>query len=133
MGRKPPTVLVADDDEGAGDALAACLEAHGCAVYVVRNGMEAVRIAKAKQPDFMIVDIDMPLLDGDGVARQIRAQSWTSRPQLIVHAGLVSIGDKRNAVRGGFDFRLSKPFNLFELRALVRDSGFAFDLVDTDV
>jgi len=67
-------VLVAEDDEGFLDALEAALRAHGRLEVVgrARNGREAVELAEELQPDLVVMDVEMPVLDGVEATRQLR-------------------------------------------------------------
>lgn len=130
-GHKPaPRILLADDVEDAADSLATCLQAHGCEVFVAWAGDEAVSLAEKHKPDILILDVEMPGLNGYEVARYVRAQPWGSKPVLIAHTGLSEASDRQDGKDAGFDHYLSKPFNLEELTALILDCGYSFDAVD---
>ncbi|HZQ89123.1 MAG TPA: response regulator [Gaiellaceae bacterium] len=72
--RKRYRVLVAEDDEGFLNALEAALRAHGSLEVVgrARNGREAVELAEELQPDLVVMDVEMPVLDGVEATRQLR-------------------------------------------------------------
>ena len=72
--RKRYRILVAEDDEGFLDALVAALRAHGGLEVVgrARNGREAVELAEELQPDLVVMDVEMPVLDGVEATRQLR-------------------------------------------------------------
>jgi DNA-binding NarL/FixJ family response regulator len=72
--RKRYRVLVAEDDDGFLDALEAALRAHAGLEVVgrARNGREAVELAEELQPDLVVMDVEMPVLDGVEATRQLR-------------------------------------------------------------
>src|SRR4051812_24803482 len=72
--RRPPGILVADDDPAVRQVLAWFLRQAGCAVWCAENGLDAVRTYFGYQQciDLVLLDIDMPLLDGCHAARVLR-------------------------------------------------------------
>jgi CheY-like chemotaxis protein len=80
----PFRILVAEDDESFLDAIALLLEQDGRFVVAgrARNGREAVALAKKSSPDAVVLDIEMPVLDGVEAARRLRAAA----PQLPIVA-----------------------------------------------
>ena len=80
----PFRILIAEDDESFLDAIALLLEQDDRFVVAgtARNGREAVRLAKKSPPDAVVLDIEMPVLDGVEAARRLRAAA----PQLPIVA-----------------------------------------------
>jgi CheY-like chemotaxis protein len=74
---KPFRVLVAEDDESAREAIAVLLEQDGRFAVAGRagNGLEALNLAKRLKPDAVVMDIEMPVLDGVEATRQLRERS----------------------------------------------------------
>ena len=72
----PYRILVAEDDEAFLDALEAVLHAHGDFAVVgrARNGLEAVELAETLQPDLVVMDVEMPILDGVEATRILHAR-----------------------------------------------------------
>lgn len=72
----PYRILVAEDDEAFLDVLEAVLHAHGDFAVVgrARNGVEAVELAEELQPDLVVMDVEMPVLDGVEATRILRAR-----------------------------------------------------------
>lgn len=74
--RHPYRILVAEDDEAFLDALEGVLHAHGDFAVVgrARNGLEAVELAETLHPDLVVMDVEMPILDGVEATRILRAR-----------------------------------------------------------
>lgn len=108
----PPAqrILVVDDNVDAADTLALLLE---CPQYEVRkayNGREALDVARAFMPDLVILDIDMPVMDGFTAARMLRdSKSGQDKQMLIALTGMTSANDRLEARNSGFDMILPKP------------------------
>jgi two-component system cell cycle response regulator DivK len=103
------TVLVAEDNPINRELLRELLEVRGYAVAEAANGQEAVAMVEHKQPDIVLLDIGMPLLDGFGVIRKLRDNPrFTSLPVIAVTAYAMQ-GDREKIMDSGFDGYLSKP------------------------
>ncbi len=114
-------VLVADDNRDAALSLGALLEMSGHAVLIAHDGDEALRIARQAMPDAMILDIGMPRLTGDQVARAVRSEPWAERVFLVAVTGWGEPEDKERASAAGFDHHLTKPVDVDELEKLLGD------------
>ena len=117
-------VLVVDDEEQIRRAIGRALTSRDYLVDLAADGEEALRIAKETEPDLVILDLNMPRLDGLSTCRQLRG--WSSVPILILSVR-EDEADKVAALDLGADDYLSKPFGTSELmarvRALLRRSG----------
>ena len=100
-------VLIADDNEDAAQTLAMLLEVCGHRVLVAHDGEQAVRHYTQHRPDFALLDIGMPGLDGYEVARRIRALG--APVTLIALTGWGQAADKARAMEAGFDLHFTKP------------------------
>jgi two-component system, OmpR family, KDP operon response regulator KdpE len=110
------SVLVVEDDEPLLKFLRANLKARGYEVIVAQDGAEALNQAEKEMPDLILLDINLPKLDGIEVCRRLR--QWCSIPILIVSArGLDS--DKVLCLNLGADDYITKPFSVEELMARV--------------
>lgn len=104
-------VLIAEDNPVNRELLRELLEMRGYSVAEACNGQEALQMIPQLQPDILLVDIGMPVLDGYGVVRKIReTPEWASLPVLAVTAYAMR-GDKEKIMEAGFDGYLSKPIN----------------------
>ena len=114
-------VLVADDNRDAAVSLGALLEMSGYEVLIAHDGEEALTIARQAVPDALILDIGMPRLTGDQVARAVRSEPWGQRVFLVAVTGWGEPDDKARASAAGFDHHLTKPIDLDEMERLLGD------------
>lgn len=122
-------ILVADDHRDAGESLGVLLNMCDHEVRVVRNGREALEVAAAFEPDAIVLDLEMPELDGFQVARRLREQVPLGRQRVVLIAvtGWDGLEARRLTEEHGFDLHLSKPVEFRELRialeTLVPEAG----------
>src|SRR5437868_14777187 len=110
-------VLIAEDNPVNRELLRELLEVRGYSVSEACNGQEALQMIPELQPDILLVDIGMPVMDGYGVIRKIReTPEWVSLPVLAVTAYAMR-GDKEKIMEAGFDGYLSKPINSVPLES----------------
>jgi two-component system, OmpR family, KDP operon response regulator KdpE len=117
-------VLVVDDEHSIRRAVGRALTARGYDVQLATDGEEALSVAAAFQPDLVVLDLNLPALDGLSVCRQLRV--WSSVPILVLSVR-EDEADKVAALDLGADDYLTKPFGIDELlarvRALLRRAG----------
>ena len=102
-------VLVVDDDPAIRQLLTDVLELEGHEVSVAVDGLAAVRAVEAVCPDFVVLDVMMPGLDGFGVLSAIRTQPGEPVPVLMLTAAAEPDANAR-AWANGVDYYLAKPF-----------------------
>lgn len=107
-----PTLLVAEDNESNYFLISSLLE-DGFNLLHARNGREAVEIFNEKRPDLILMDINMPLMDGYEATRNIRKVSGTV-PVIAVTAYAFS-SDRSRIMESGFNSYVSKPINVDRL------------------
>jgi two-component system response regulator MprA len=117
-------ILVVEDDARLAATLERVLMAEGHEVARAGDGMEALRRAKERPPDLVILDVMLPGLDGIGVCRRLRA---TARFPILMLTALDGTEDRVRGLDSGADDYLVKPFAYQELlarvRALLRRTG----------
>jgi len=106
-------ILVADDNRDIAETMAEILRLEGHEVHVAFDGAEALERYQQVDPEVVLLDIGMPGLRGDEVARMIRAQSASVR--LVAITGWGQPSDKANAVSAGFDIHMTKPVDISRL------------------
>jgi CheY-like chemotaxis protein len=104
-------ILIAEDNAVNRELLRELLERRGHTVAEACDGEEALRMIEQTQPDLLLLDIGMPLLDGFGVMRKIReSPRFASLPVVAVTAYAMQ-GDREKILSSKFDGYLSKPVN----------------------
>ncbi|WP_432969021.1 response regulator transcription factor [Dactylosporangium sp. CA-233914] len=120
-------ILVVDDDAAVRDSLARTLRFEGYQVETAADGKQAVESVRAAEPDAVVLDVSMPVMDGLEACRELRADGVLV-PVLMLTAR-DSVGDRVAGLDAGADDYLIKPFALQELlarlRALLRRSMLA--------
>jgi DNA-binding response OmpR family regulator len=111
-------ILVVDDDPGIRQLLTDVLEIEGHDVTVAADGQAAVQTLDASRPDFVVLDVMMPYLDGYAVLRRIRERSGDPVPVLMLTAAAEPDAAAR-AWADGVDYYLAKPFAATEVTHLI--------------
>lgn len=114
---KKTKILVVDDEPKIRMFIRANLEARGYEVHLAQDGVEAVEKAALVSPDVIILDVNMPRMDGIEACRRIR--EWTNTP-IIVLSVREDEKDKVRALNEGADDYITKPFGVEELLARIR-------------
>jgi signal transduction histidine kinase len=102
-------ILIVDDNIDALEGLSLLLQTAGFEVLKASDGRQALQIAAASRPDFALLDIGMPHLDGYEVARRIRAEPWGRQMPLVALSGWGQSEDLRRTRESGFNSHLVKP------------------------
>ncbi|MBW5483082.1 response regulator transcription factor [Streptomyces bambusae] len=120
-------ILVVDDEPAVREALRRSLVFEGYAVETAVDGLDALDKTASYRPELIVLDIQMPRMDGLTAARRLRAQGSVT-PVLMLTAR-DTVGDRVTGLDAGADDYLVKPFELDELfarvRALLRRSAYA--------
>ncbi|MGE5656299.1 MAG: PAS domain S-box protein [Actinomycetota bacterium] len=112
---KAPLILIAEDNEANIATLWDYLLAQGYRLAVAKNGWEAVKIAKEQNPQLILMDIQMPEMDGLLATQQIRADSETAMIPIIALTALAMPGDKEKCLAAGVNEYFTKPVSLKKL------------------
>jgi len=115
----PQTVLLAEDNEANVITLTEFLKGLDYRVLVARNGNEAVLRAIEERPDIILMDIQMPGIDGLEATRQIRAADGAADLPIIALTALAMPGDRERCLAAGANDYLSKPVSLRKLVAAI--------------
>lgn len=116
VGKRPRPVLIVDDDDDLLELEEAVLREHGIHVTTARNGAEALIAMQQDPPALIVLDIQMPGVDGPSFARELRQQ--LRHVPLVV---LTAAADPRHeADRCNAEAYLAKPFDADELVRVVR-------------
>jgi two-component system, OmpR family, KDP operon response regulator KdpE len=112
-----PKILVVDDEPQVRRVMKVTLSAEGYTIFEARNGEEAVENCRANKPDIVLLDVNMPVMDGLAACREIREISAVPVIMLTVRGGE---RDKVQALDAGADDYVVKPFSTPELLARIR-------------
>lgn len=107
-----PRVLIAEDNQANIDSLFDFLQVKGYRVTVARNGNEALMYAQEERPDVILMDIQMPGMDGLEAIRRIRADPHMGTVPIIAVTALAMPGDLERCLSAGADDYLTKPVHL---------------------
>src|SRR5260221_13886209 len=116
---RPIRVLIADDHDDTREGYALYLEQQGMEVRTARDGLAALRIARRWKPDVAVLDLSMPRVTGDEVARAIRKHR-VKGVAIVVVSGYAAFGERR-ALEAGADRYFTKPLLPHELATIVRE------------
>jgi len=118
-GAAPPRILAVDDEEPILTVIREILRADGCVVLAAKSGQEALVIASRDQPDVILLDAQMPEMDGFDTARSLSATERTNGIPIVMVTALTGPENRLRALRAGAVDLLSKPVEAAELRAKV--------------
>jgi PAS domain S-box-containing protein len=116
---RPLRLLVVDDNVDAAATLAMLLEACGYEVMVENDSLRALELARRERPDAALLDIGLPEMDGNELARRLRADPRTRPALLVAITGYGQEQDRRAALEAGFDHHMVKPVDLDKLAAIL--------------
>jgi DNA-binding response OmpR family regulator len=111
-------ILLVEDNEDAREMLQMLLTLAGHDVHGAADGPSGIEMAKATDPDMVVIDLGLPGVDGYEVARQLRA-SLGARVGLIALSGYGQAADRRKALEAGFDTHLVKPVDPNHLSGVI--------------
>jgi len=117
-GRK---ILVVDDNRDSAMSLAMLLKLMGNTTQTAFDGVEAFAAAQAFQPDVVLLDIGLPLLNGYEVAAKIREQRWGAAIVLVALTGWGQEEDRKRSQSAGFDAHMVKPVEIAALTKLLAE------------
>jgi CheY-like chemotaxis protein len=117
---KPASILVTDDESGIRLMLKTALESDGYSVMEAANGRQALENIQTRTPDLVVLDLNMPVMDGMAVLEAMKGLAGIAKPRVIILTAYGSIPAAVKATRlGAVDF-LEKPITPTELRQTVR-------------
>jgi two-component system, cell cycle response regulator DivK len=114
-------ILVVEDQPDNRQILRDLLENAGYEMIEAENGEEALTAAAAHKPDLILMDIQLPLLDGYEATRRIKADPALRATPIIVVTSYALSGDETKAREAGCDAYVTKPFSPRNLLAKIRE------------
>jgi len=104
-----PTILLVEDNDASRDALSRRLERRGFQVVMAVDGAQAVSVGRAAQPDLILMDLGLPVIDGWEATRQLKADQSTTHIPIIVLSAHAMTNDRELALAAGGDDFDTKP------------------------
>ncbi|MCL4294112.1 MAG: PAS domain S-box protein [Anaerolineae bacterium] len=114
-----PLILLAEDNEANIKTLAPYLQAKGYRLKLARNGSQTIQMAQEETPGVILMDIQMPVMDGLEAIRQLRANGQFAGVPIIALTALAMPGDPERCLAAGANAYLSKPVSLKGLVELI--------------
>jgi DNA-binding NtrC family response regulator len=112
-------VLIVDDDIDSADALADIMRAEGHGVRVGYDGQDGLRLASERTPDVVLLDVEMPMLDGPGMAYEMLLHNMgLEAVPVVLLSGVPNL--KQVAANVGTPYCLGKPYRYTQVLELVR-------------
>jgi two-component system cell cycle response regulator DivK len=109
-------ILIAEDRPSSRELIRTVLEGCGYSVCEASDGRQAVDVARRENPDLLIVDLQMPALDGLGVLAELRRDERFALVPIVALTASAMQGDRERALEAGFTEYITKPVNLRFLR-----------------
>jgi DNA-binding response OmpR family regulator len=124
-----PHILIVDDVATLATELRMRLAAAGYDVSVAADGEDALRQARARRPDLVILDLMLPGMPGDAVCRALRRDAATARLPILILSARVGEPERRRVLAAGADAFFTKPYDmtplLDDIRSRLARSGGA--------
>ena len=116
----PHTILIVEDNDNNRSLFRDILTFHGYQVLVAADGQEGMALARELAPDLILMDIQLPGMDGMTACGILKGDPATSRLKIIALTSFAMQGDREKFLAAGFDGYLSKPVNTRELPVLMK-------------
>jgi CheY-like chemotaxis protein len=117
--RDLPLILLAEDNESNIATMMEYLQIHGYQISLARNGIEAVQSAKQQKPALILMDIQMPEMDGIEATERIRTEAELAAIPIIAITALAMPGDREKCLAAGATDYLTKPVSLKTLVSII--------------
>ena len=120
------TILIVDDDKGLNAVLAKCLQKSfaGARVLQAFDGFEAGAVCSQAKPGFIILDLDLPGVDGFSLCERLNADPSFGRPKVLVITALQDPGLEERALALGVQKLFKKPLKMQDIAEAVKTCGF---------
>ena len=112
--------MIAEDNEANISTLTDYLEANGYRIIVAMNGEEAIALSETHQPDLILMDIQMPIMDGLSAIKLIRLNPNLADIPIIALTALAMAGDRERCLAAGANEYISKPIKLKALSQIIQ-------------
>ncbi len=114
------TILVVDDNPVSRELICEVLESPDFQFLQAQDGKSALESISESPPDLVLIDIQMPVLDGFATLARLRADARFQALPVVAVTAFAMRGDREKAIRAGFNAYITKPIDGLELERLVR-------------
>lgn len=121
MSETRKTVLCVEDNATNMILVERIVEAEGHELLKAEDGAQALEILAETTPDIILLDINLPGIDGLELARRFKADNRLAPVPLVATTAQVLVGDRERCLEAGCDDYLPKPLDIRKLRAVIRD------------
>jgi two-component system cell cycle response regulator DivK len=125
------TVLIIEDNEQNLYLMRFLLEKHGFVVVSARDGLEGVRAATTMSPAIILLDIQLPVMDGYAVAEELRRHQALEGVPIVAVTSYAMVGDRERALASGATHYIEKPIDpdtfVDRIRRIVDSQGAAVE------
>jgi two-component system, cell cycle response regulator DivK len=113
-------ILIAEDRAASRELIRTVLEAAGYEILEAADGEEALEKAAEERVDLVLVDLQMPKIDGFGVVAGLRAEPRFADIPIVALTASAMRGDRERALAAGFSAHIAKPIDIVGLRAQIK-------------
>jgi len=114
-------ILIVEDNEMNRDMLSRRLERKGYEVVMAEDGQKGVDMSKSENPDLILMDLSLPVMDGWEATSTIKADNNTKDIPIIVLTAHAMAGDREKAIEAGADEYDTKPIDFKRLLGKIKD------------
>jgi two-component system cell cycle response regulator DivK len=104
-------ILIIEDNERNMYMETYLLEFHGYKIFQARNGFEGIELAQKEKPDLILLDIQLPKMDGYTVAKELKKNKDTAAIPIVAVTSYAMAGDREKVMKAGCKGYLEKPIN----------------------
>ena len=116
----PEKILVVEDNEQNRILMRQILTRHGYDLLEAKDGLTGIEMARAHMPALILLDIQMPVMNGFAVIRELRNNPELRKIKAIAVTSFAMKGDREKALQAGFDEYVTKPIDTREFPELVK-------------
>lgn len=116
----PYKILICEDNEKNRRLMKDLLEYHGYEVYLAENGEEGIEMAKKVKPVLILMDMQMPVLDGFEAIKRIRQDNEIKHIKIIGVTSFAMPTDKERVLQAGADYYIAKPIDTRALPEIIK-------------
>ncbi len=111
MTRVGADILVVEDNPQSLELMSYLLGAHGHSVHCAETGAQALRLAGTQHIDLVLLDLQLPDLDGYQVLQTLRTRQQLTTVKIVAVTAVAMVGDRERTLAAGFDHYIPKPIN----------------------